>query len=107
MTVDRRLSEDSLTAVVAANVRRLRTARHWSAEQLAGKLAANGLPWERVTVSKMETGRRSGVTVDELAHLGAVFGVEPWSLTSIDAICQRCNGAPPFGYSCLSCGAGQ
>src|SRR5690606_3894974 len=49
----------------------------WSAERLAQEMTRVGVPWERVVVSNLETGRRATVTVDELLALAYVLEVAP------------------------------
>jgi transcriptional regulator with XRE-family HTH domain len=69
-----------VTALVAARVRVLRTAKGWTAEQLAREMTDIGVPWERAVVTKLETGRRQSVTVDELVALAIVLGVPVFGL---------------------------
>ena len=66
---------NSVSAGVAAMMRTLRTDRGWSAEQLAERVTARGIPWKRGTVTALETGVRATVSVDELLALTEVFGV--------------------------------
>jgi transcriptional regulator with XRE-family HTH domain len=72
------------TQVVAARVRKLRTKRGWSAEELAKQMKAAGIPWERIVVTKLETGRRASVSVDELLALAAVLNCPPVMLLTAD-----------------------
>ena len=65
------------TTALAMRVRELRQQREWSAAQLAAKMQAVGLPWQRLTVTQLEIGQRKSVTVDELVALARVFGVRP------------------------------
>jgi DNA-binding Xre family transcriptional regulator len=58
-------------AVIAARVRELREKRCWSAARLAREMQHVGVPWERVVVTKLETGRRESVTVVELLAIAA------------------------------------
>lgn len=69
---------------VIENVRLLRTVRGWSARQLAERCQATGMNWNRDIVSNLETGRRTLVTVDEVAALAEVFGVHFYDLVEID-----------------------
>lgn len=95
----------ALTATVVANMRRLRKARGWSAQRLTEAVTAAGIAWDRSIVANLENGRRSTVSVDELAALARVLDVEPpWSLTETP-ICATCAGTPPTGFTCRSCGA--
>jgi len=66
--------------VVAEQVRAFRRGRGWSAERLAEEMSAVGVPWSRVVVTKLETGRRPGVSVEELLALAFVLDVAPMHL---------------------------
>ena len=97
---------DPLSAVVVANVRRLRKARNWSAERLSSEMTNVGIPWTYPVVASLEIGRRSRIGVSELAALARVFEIgNPWDLTKAPE-CDRCGGAPPDGYICAACGVG-
>jgi Helix-turn-helix domain len=61
------------TRVVAARMIALRKKRGWSADELAKQMKAAGIPWERIVVTKLETGRRASVSTDELVALAAVL----------------------------------
>lgn len=93
-------------ARVLAHVRALRRGRGWSQAQLAERMAAAGVPWDRIVVTRIETGRREGISVDEMYALASVFNVEPHSLTTarVRITCPRCDGAPPAGFRCTACG---
>jgi transcriptional regulator with XRE-family HTH domain len=68
------------TEVVAARVHEERSRRGWSAAELARRLQAAGLPWERIVVTKLETGRRQSVSAEELLALAAVLEISPLHL---------------------------
>lgn len=63
--------------VIASRVRALRKGRGWSAERLAKEMSKVGVPWERMVVTKLETGRRKSITVEELLALAYVLDVAP------------------------------
>jgi transcriptional regulator with XRE-family HTH domain len=94
---------DELTSATVSNVRALRLARGWTAAQLAERMADAGIPWTRLVVTKLENRQRDVLGIHELAALGAIFGVEPWSLAAPPS-CSTCLGAPPDGFRCLTCG---
>lgn len=71
------MAQDEPTKVIAARVRALRERRGWSGDVLARAMRAAGIPWERVVVAKLETGRRASVTVTELLALAYVLNVAP------------------------------
>jgi transcriptional regulator with XRE-family HTH domain len=106
VTRSRALDVPPLVAAVAANVRRLRELRRWSAEHLAELLRQEGGVdiGRRAVLANLESGRRRTVSVDELAALGAVFHVEPWSLTRPESLCLACRNEPPAGFACTTCG---
>lgn len=72
-----------ITAHVADQVRRLRGSKRWTAERLAKEMQANGIDWNRGVVTKLETGNRESVGVDELVVLAELFSVSPLWLMGI------------------------
>jgi len=72
------------TQIVAARMHALRRKRGWSAAELARRMKAAGIPWERIVVTKLETGRRASVSVDELLALSAVLNCPPVMLMTAD-----------------------
>lgn len=67
-------------AVLAQRVRQLRARKQLTAQQLADKLRQQGIPWDRATVTKLETGRRQNLAVTELLALALVLDVAPINL---------------------------
>ncbi|WP_083502213.1 helix-turn-helix transcriptional regulator [Sphaerimonospora mesophila] len=61
--------------VVARRVRELRRRKGWTAAQLGEALTAQGVPWDRFTVSNLENGKRQNVTLTELLALATVLDV--------------------------------
>lgn len=96
-------SQNALAKVVAANIRTYRLARGWSQPALVARLAEFGSVITRETLAMIETGRRWDITVDELAEFGAVFGIDPWTLTY--SVCHRCEGKTEADFTCSNCGA--
>lgn len=47
---------------------------------LAERLAAYGIPWNRTTVAKLESGRRENISVAELLALALALGTTPLAL---------------------------
>jgi hypothetical protein len=47
-------------------------------------------------------GRQRSFTPDEVQRLAGIFGVKIWQLTTR---CANCQGHPPAGFACLTCGA--
>lgn len=63
---------------LASRVREVRTARGWSAHELAQRCDALGMPaLDRSTIASVESGRRQRVGVDELLVLALALGVAP------------------------------
>jgi transcriptional regulator with XRE-family HTH domain len=87
--------------VVGANIRVLRQRNGWTQARL-GEL----MGWRsNSTVCAAEgrrSGRQRGFTPDEVQRLADIFGIKPWQLT---ARCANCEGHPPRGFSCESCGS--
>lgn len=67
----------NLTAVIAERVKALRGAARLSGPALAAAMNERGIPWNRTTVAKLETGRRESLTVPELLSLALVLDVPP------------------------------
>ncbi|XVU25788.1 helix-turn-helix domain-containing protein [Actinoplanes sp. CA-054009] len=98
-----RITGTQLQNNVVRNLGILRRARGWSLVNFVEKLAVQGWQTDRNQYGRLESGKRS-ITVDELAILASVFGIDPWELTKAPN-CNRCMGAPPSGFSCNACGA--
>ncbi|WP_419994760.1 helix-turn-helix domain-containing protein [Streptomyces boninensis] len=64
-------------SVIAERVREARARHGFTAQILADKLKHVGVPWDRATVTKVETGRRQNITVVELLALARVLDVAP------------------------------
>jgi len=87
--------------VVGANIRVLRQRNGWAQAKL-GEL----MGWRsNSTVCAAEgrrSGRQRGFTVQEVQRLAGIFGTKPWQLMTR---CANCEGHPPQGFTCGSCGA--
>jgi hypothetical protein len=79
---------------VARGIRRIRTERGWSLDDVALLLGC-----DRSRVSRIESGQR-GTPVPSL--VADALGVPVEHLL---AACPRCDGKPPYGYQCMRCGA--
>jgi hypothetical protein len=90
-------------AVIGANIRTLRHRKGWTQAQL-GEL----MGWRtNSTVCAAEghrDGRQRGFTTHEMERLADIFGIPVWQLMTR---CANCEGHPPAGFSCLTCGAGR
>jgi transcriptional regulator with XRE-family HTH domain len=87
-------------AVVGANIRVLRQCNGWTQARL-GEL----MGWRsNSTVCAAEgrrNGRQRGFTPEEVQRLAGIFGLKPWQLATR---CANCDGHPPRGFVCDSCG---
>lgn len=104
------ISAAPITAVIAQQVRRLRQEADMPGAKLAGKLAALGVPWNRTTVAKFETGHRRSVTVQELLALAIALNVPPiWLLAdpTTGASVPVASGVDPDPWSALLWMAGK
>jgi transcriptional regulator with XRE-family HTH domain len=88
-------------AVVGANIRALRQGKGWSQAQV-GQL----MGWTSSSTVCAAEGHREGrqrrFTTEEVQRLARIFGVKAWQLTTR---CANCEGHPPTGFACLTCGA--
>jgi transcriptional regulator with XRE-family HTH domain len=82
---------------LAANVRRLRTARNLSQGDLARKAGVN--PSE---LSHIESRPGRGVYLTTVERIAGALGVSPTRLL-LEPSCPHCGDTPPTGYSCLAC----
>ncbi|MQA13707.1 MAG: helix-turn-helix domain-containing protein [Pseudonocardiaceae bacterium] len=73
----RRQGGAPVTAVIAERVKALRTDARLSGPALAAAMNEHGIPWNRTTLAKLETGRRETVTVPEFLALALVLDVPP------------------------------
>jgi transcriptional regulator with XRE-family HTH domain len=62
---------------VARRMKEVRRRRGYSAAQLAERMRAAGVEWDRNIVANLETGRRASVDVAELLALAYVLAVAP------------------------------
>jgi transcriptional regulator with XRE-family HTH domain len=80
VTHSRRLAPtpDAITAALGRRLTELRQAAGIRSQSELGKrMTAHGVPWSRVSVEKLENGRRGAITVQELLALALVLNVPP------------------------------
>lgn len=86
-----------LALAIAGEVRRHRQAQGLSAQQLADRCAAIGMPIQRSVLANLESGRRTTVTVAEVLVLAHALGVPPGVLMFPVGHKQQCE-VLPGGY---------
>ncbi len=69
-----------LTRSIAAQIRRYRKQRKWSAQRLSDECANLGLDFPRSTLADLENGRRRSISVAELLVVAKALQVEPADL---------------------------
>jgi len=69
-----------LTSAIAAEMRRYRLSRKYSAKELADRCVKLGLPVSRSTLADLENGRRASLTVPELLIIARALDVPPVQL---------------------------
>jgi hypothetical protein len=92
---------ESESAIVGMNIRVLRQRNGWSQAKL-GELMGWPTPSTVCAAEGRRGGRQRGFTTDEVNRLSVIFGVQLGKLTSL---CANCEGYPPAGFTCLTCGA--
>jgi transcriptional regulator with XRE-family HTH domain len=105
MTRGRRRRVDEIpeeqAAVAGANIRVLRQRNRWSRAQVGDLMG-----WPSTSTVCAAEGRRDsrqrGFTAGEVQRLAGIFGVPARQLA---ARCANCEGNPPPGFACLTCGA--
>lgn len=95
---------------VSRNVRRLRRAKGWQQDEAASRMTAlTGVKWTNGTWGSAErapeTGRTKSWTANEIAALAELFGVAIGELfIPTEEVCRACQGNPPAGFTCNTCG---
>lgn len=87
---------------IAVRIKSMRKRRGWTADRLAEEMTKIGISWNHGIVTKLETGRRQSVTLDEAMAITEVFRLDLDELLS--SACDVCAGAPPVGFTCNECG---
>ena len=88
-------------AVVGANIRALRLRKGWTQAKL-GELMGWSTNSTVCAAEGRRNGRQRGFTRDEVERLADIFSVSAGQLTTH---CANCDGHPPTGFTCLTCGA--
>lgn len=97
---------ENAALTVSQNVALLRRARGWTQEEFGMRIKPYvGAQWSRATVSAAEKGGRAW-TANEVAAVAEIFGASVGELFELPDPCDTCNGIPPVGFICGSCGLG-
>lgn len=91
--------QQSVPAVFGRRLQREREARHWSLRDAAAEVGVNAS-----TLMRIEKG--GDPSLSNAIALAALYGLSMDALLAGSA-CGTCDGSPPDGFSCLSCGAGK
>lgn len=91
------------TPVLFRNIRALRKMRGWSAARLSDAFTEAGHPVSRSAIANMESGRAATATVAFLFAAAEVFGTSAGDLAA--SLCDTCQGSPPDGFICGTCGS--
>lgn len=87
--------------VLAANMRRLRKTRGWTQKELGSRWGVS-----LQVVNSLETGHRGReFSVNEAVAVAGIFGLPVADLLMPVLPCTTCQGAPPAGFTCRTCGA--
>jgi transcriptional regulator with XRE-family HTH domain len=94
-----------VTAAVLDQLTALRRAQKVSAQELADRMTRLGYPIKRSVIANCESGRRAEVSVDHLAFAARALGADAATvLRGVISPCPHCQGAPPEGFTCNTCG---
>ncbi|MEU5258252.1 helix-turn-helix domain-containing protein [Amycolatopsis sp. NPDC021455] len=79
-------AEETVTELLVDRIKRARSVRGWTAQQLADACVEAGLPaLSRGTIAKIESGARKAVTAEEIAVLAHVLDTTPTDLLTTPA----------------------
>jgi transcriptional regulator with XRE-family HTH domain len=94
--------DNEVSRRVIARAKVLRQRKGLAAVALAKRMTDLGYPTTGNTIANIET-RKTHVHVDMACALAAGLDVPLSAL--IDAACAHCDGSPPPGFACSTCGA--
>jgi transcriptional regulator with XRE-family HTH domain len=90
--------QQSVPPAFGQRLRRAREARQWSLREAGGKCGLNAS-----TIMRVEAGRDTEFS--SAIILPRLYGLSMDALLA-ESSCDVCDGMPPDGFACLSCGAG-
>ena len=90
--------QQAVPATFGRRLHREREARQWTLREVAGKCGLSAS-----TIMRIEAGSDAGLS--SAIILARLYGRSMDALLAGSA-CETCDGMPPTGFSCLSCGAG-
>ena len=91
--------QQSVPPVFGRRLQREREARHWSLRDAAGRCGMN-----QTTIMRAERG--ADIALSSAIILAALYGVTMDGLLA-ESACVVCDGMPPHGFICATCGAGK
>lgn len=92
------------TRIVMQNLKAYRKAAGLSVEKLCQLMTESGVPIKRPVLANFESGRRSNITIAEVAAAAGVLQIPITSLLDENGPCPTCHGNPPLGFTCRKCG---
>ena len=95
-----------LSAELFGKLRTLRKIHGVSARELADRMTAQGFQIKRSVIANCESGRVRSLSVDYADHAARALGITLVQLITEPAVCPKCGGEPPAGFTCNTCGAG-
>ncbi|MET8766304.1 helix-turn-helix transcriptional regulator [Streptomyces sp. NPDC004658] len=87
-------------------IAQLRELRGMTKKQLSDRVGELGRPIPPLGISRVEAGTRR-VDTDDLVALASALQVSVPQLLGPSTDCGTCQGAPPPGFACKECGAGE
>ncbi|MYX67314.1 helix-turn-helix protein [Streptomyces sp. KhCrAH-43] len=94
-----------ISARVIEKLREARRANLMSARALAEAMTGAGYPIQRSVIANLESGRRAEVSIDHVVIAARALRVDVSALLrEITDPCLCCEGTPPEGFTCNTCG---
>jgi len=95
-----------VSAEAIKRIRHYRELRQMSAQGLSDALGAEGYPVARAVLANVENGRRQEISIDFIVHCARALGVPLANLLPDGPLgCPTCEGQPPTGFTCNTCGS--
>jgi transcriptional regulator with XRE-family HTH domain len=95
---------NALSAEIIAKICTLRKAQRISARRLADRMTAGGHPVTQSVIANYETRLRGSLPLDFANAAARALGTNLGALLSGPGACPTCDGEPPKGFTCNTCG---